>query len=157
MAETFLFMADRREHVTQVIQPALAAEKIVVCDRYIASTVAYQGFANKQDLQEIEYLNKIASRGVVPDLTIYLNIDPEVGLERAKRVERTRFEENSLEYHRAVQRGFQYQFRNAAPGSWVHIDASQSVTTVRWMVLSAVFDRLLSLGYFTDDTPTKVK
>lgn len=150
MAETFLFMADRREHVTQVIRPALAAEKIVVCDRYTASTMAYQGFANNQDLQEIDFLNGIASRGVVPDLTIYLNITVEIGLERAKRVERTRFEEKDLEYHRRVQRGFNYQFRNATPGTWVHLDASQSITQVRRMVLSAVFDLLLNRGYFSD-------
>lgn len=155
MAETFLFMADRREHVTQLIIPALEAKKIVVCDRYTASTMAYQGYGNEQNLLQIAYLNTIASAGVTPDLTIYLNIDPEIGLERARRVERTRFEEKSLEYHHRVRDGFQHEMRKASAGTWVNIDARQSITTVRRMVLSSVFDLLLSRGYFTDnDVPT---
>ena len=102
--EVYLFAADRSEHVNKVIKPALAAGKIVISDRYVDSTLAYQvaGRGLPEDL--VRYLNMVSSKGLLPDLTILLDVSPEVGLKRArlKGVD-DRFESEKLEFHRRVR------------------------------------------------------
>jgi len=83
VTELFLFEASRREHVLQVIQPALQAGKIVLCVRFCDSTIAYQGFGRGLSIETIQCLNQLATNGVVPDLTLLLDIDPEEGLRRS--------------------------------------------------------------------------
>src|SRR3990172_3662495 len=83
LAELLLFEPDRAQHVSEIIDPALAAGDIVVCDRYTDSTLAYQGFGRGLDLSFLRTLNEAASGGLEPDLTILLDLPPEVGLARA--------------------------------------------------------------------------
>lgn len=104
VSEIFLFAADRVEHVEKVIRPALAAGKIVLCDRFMDSTLAYQlgGRALPEDL--VRYVNWIASRGLTPDLTLLLDIPANEGLKRAKeRGVIDRFESEILAFHENVR------------------------------------------------------
>ncbi|UCD72231.1 MAG: dTMP kinase [Syntrophobacterales bacterium] len=84
MSELYLIMANRAQHVTEVIEPALKAQKILICDRFHDATIAYQGFARGMALDLIETLNQTVTKGVKPDLTILLDCPVEVGLKRAR-------------------------------------------------------------------------
>lgn len=113
MAELLLYEASRAELVRNVIKPALDAGKTVICDRFIDSTIAYQGFGRGIDIKAVEALNSLASAGIVPDLTLLLDIAPDEGLKRAfKRIDakaglkEDRFEKESLEFHKKVRDGF---------------------------------------------------
>ncbi|OGC07748.1 dTMP kinase [candidate division WOR-1 bacterium RIFOXYA2_FULL_36_21] len=108
LAEIFMFAADRVEHVEKVIKPALANGKVVLCDRYIDSTLAYQlgGRGLPEDL--VRYINWISSRGIIPDLTILLDIPAKKGLERAKkRGAVNRFENEILAFHERVREKYE--------------------------------------------------
>lgn len=109
--ELFLFEAGRAQNVNEVIKPALAEGKIVLCDRFIDSTIAYQGYARGQDLRVLETLNHLALNGVEIALTILLDLPPEAGFARtAKRVETQnsfdRLESETLAFHHKVRNGF---------------------------------------------------
>lgn len=143
-AELLLFLADRAQHVATVIRPALERNAIVVCDRYIDSTIAYQSYGRGHDLALLETLNAWASTELMPDLTLWIDCDVEMGLARA--VKRTggpgdRFENEALEYHRAVARGFREQhdkFRDRV----VRIDGNGTVDQVFDAVRNSVVTRL---------------
>ena len=103
LAELALFAADRAEHVAKVIQPALASGKIVICDRYVDSTVAYQigGRGLPEDL--VRYFNMVSSRGLLPQITFLLKVDPQIGLQRAGQEKvADRFENEKIHFHAAV-------------------------------------------------------
>lgn len=105
--ETLLFLAARSEHLRQVIYPALTAGKWVVCDRFNDSTVAYQGYGRGQDVERLmEFCNWMA--GVAPDLTFWIDLEPEEGLKRAHRMAKggDRIEGAELDFHRRVHAGF---------------------------------------------------
>lgn len=114
-AELFLYLADRAQHVAQVVRPALEAGQIVLCDRFADSTVAYQAYGRGLDAEMLHGLNKLAVDGLWPDLTILLDLEPEVGLGRAvarnhadgKTVAEGRFEAESLAFHGRVRQGYQ--------------------------------------------------
>src|SRR3989339_1859902 len=108
LSEMFMFAADRVEHVERVLKPALSAGKIVLCDRYIDSTLAYQlgGRGLPEDL--VRYINWVSSRGLIPDLTILLDIPAKKGLERAKkRGAVNRFENEILAFHERVREKYE--------------------------------------------------
>ena len=106
-AELFLFEANRAEIVKDVIKPALAEGKIVISDRFSDSTTAYQGYADGMNIGFIEGMNRFASGGVEPDLTIILDISPKTGLRRAVRGrQKDRMERKSLLYHSRVRQGY---------------------------------------------------
>lgn len=109
--ELLLIEAARSQHVREVIRPALAAGKMVLCDRYLDSTAAYQGGGRSFDAKTIDLLNDLAVAECVPDLTLLLDLSPEAGLSRtSKRVEtqfeHDRFEEENLEFHRQVRESY---------------------------------------------------
>ncbi len=115
LAELALFAADRAEHVAKVIQPALAAGKIVICDRYVDSTVAYQigGRGLPEDL--VRYLNMVSSRGLLPQVTFLLKVDPQIGLQRAGQEKvADRFEKEKIAFHTAVLNKYLEIARNDA-------------------------------------------
>jgi dTMP kinase len=108
LAELLLYCADRAQHVAQVIRPALAAGQIVLCDRFSDSTLAYQGYARRLDLDTVRALDAAARAGLEPDLTFLLDCPPDAGLARARARSGSsdRFEQEALAFHEAVQRGF---------------------------------------------------
>lgn len=113
-AELFMYEACRAQLVKNVIMPALLNEgAVVICDRFIDSTVAYQGYGRGLDFEDIAGMNFLATGGLVPDLTILLDVDPEAGLKRASaRIDSAigaredRFEKEALAFHRKVRQGF---------------------------------------------------
>jgi len=137
--ETFLFLADRAEHVAKVIKPALERGEIVLCDRFTDSTIAYQGFGLGLPLEWLTQLNSIATNGLVPDLTLLLDIDPEMGLKRSQR--ETVFERRSLDFHQRVRWGYLWLAKQE-PHRVKVIDASQPLESVLTQALRLVEEAL---------------
>ena len=104
LVELFLFLSDRREHVRLVVKPLLLEGKVVLCDRYVDSTLAYQGFGRGLDLDFLLRANRLVTEGIWPDLTILLDCPPEEGLRRAKGEDR--LHRQPLEFHRRVREGY---------------------------------------------------
>jgi len=125
--ELFLFLADRAQHVDEIIRPALDTQHIVLCDRFNDSTLAYQGCARGFDSKWLEKLLHFASGDLIPDLTLYLDLAPEIGFERAKK-ERSapdRIESEALAFHRKIRRSFR-QIARQNPQRFITINAAQS-------------------------------
>ena len=106
LAEMFLFMAARRQHVAEKIGPWLGRGRVVLCDRYTDATVAYQGYGRGVDRDLIRELNVQATGGVLPDLTLLFDLAPEVGLRRIRGRALDHFEREALPFHRRVRRGY---------------------------------------------------
>jgi dTMP kinase len=123
-AELFLYLADRAEHVAKVIRPALEQGKVVLCDRYNDSTVAYQGGARGFGLEKVEQLCSFASGDLVPNLTIYLDLDPAIGMERIKKAQETKdqIEAEDLSFHHKIRETF-HQIAKKHPERFRLIDA----------------------------------
>jgi dTMP kinase len=148
LAELFGFAMDRAEHVETVIRPKLAEGYVVLCDRYSASTVAYQAYANGLDLDTVKYICDIASTGLEPDRVIYLDVEPEVGLERAGRINRTRFEDMTLEYHKKVRRGFKLQVNRK---TWLELDSTKNdINKLHLLIRNNVFQLCKEYGYLPE-------
>ena len=105
MTEALLYAASRAQHVEEKILPALEAGKVVVCDRYVDSSIAYQGYGRQMGGQIAE-INAFATGGCMPDLTILISVDPEVGRKRIAAGERDRLESEKLRFHKDVYRGY---------------------------------------------------
>lgn len=102
--EVYLFAADRNEHVSKIIRPALQAGKIVISDRFIDSTLAYQIGGRRLPEDLVRYLVMVSSQGLLPDLTILLDVSPQIGLKRAAvKGEADRFEQEKLDFHKRVR------------------------------------------------------
>lgn len=137
-AELLLYAADRAQHVEEVIKPALAEGCWVLCDRFIDSTVAYQGYGRGLDLALIDQLNQVATGGLVPDLTLWLRLDAEAGLARThQRGIADRMEQADLAFHQRVQGGFEALFEQH-PDRIVAIDAMGGVDTVAHEIFTVV-------------------
>jgi dTMP kinase len=142
-AELFLFAAARADHVRTVITPALESGLIVVCDRFADSTVAYQGYGRGLPLREIAILNRIATHGLTPDLTLLLDVPPDAGVSRANATHdagdksRDALGEETLAFHRRVRKGF-LAIAQAEPERVVSIDALQPQDIVSEAVWAAV-------------------
>lgn len=129
-AEFFLFLADRAQHAANVILPAFEEGKIVLCDRFAASTFAYQFYARGvADFEFIKSNNDFASRGLVPDLTFFIDVDPEIGIKRKQKGELSRIDGEDLEFHKKVQNGFYDFFKNS---KWpvARIDGTLSISDI---------------------------
>ena len=136
MTELLLIAAARAQHVDERIRPALASNQIVICDRFIDATVAYQGYRGGIDLEIIHELNHIATGGLTPDITFVLDLLPEIGLQRQQgETHRDRLDREPLEFHRRVREGYL-----AAAGAEPHrvklIDAAQSPDDVHTAILT---------------------
>lgn len=123
--ETLLYQAARAQIVEQVILPRLADGEIVLSDRYYDSTIAYQGYGHQQDLEQVRALVKYATGGLVPDLTILLDLDVEVGLAR-KKGDRdwNRMDAKTVEFHQRVRAGY-LEMVKREPQRWVVINSGQ--------------------------------
>ena len=106
LAQTFLFMAARQQHVAHVIRPALDRGAVVISDRYTDATLAYQGYAQGVDLHTIRELNALATGGVQPDLTLVFDLDPAAGIGRIRGRQLDTFEKMDLGFHRRVREGY---------------------------------------------------
>jgi len=122
--ELFLFLADRAQHVQEVILPALQQKRIVLCDRFNDSTVAYQGGARGFDLDWIRKLCLFATQNLEPDITLYLDIDPEEALKRVNR-SKDRIEKEALEFHKKI-RGAYLEIAKKDPKRFHIIDAARN-------------------------------
>lgn len=139
-AEMLLFNAARAQIVDQVIEPALAAGMLVLCDRYADSTLAYQGYGHGQQLEPLRQVGEYATGGLKPDLTIYLDIEPEHGLERKQSGdagEWNRMEQLKLAYHRAVRGGY-LALASAEPDRWRVVDASRDACAIHRDILANI-------------------
>lgn len=106
LTQAFLFLAARQEHVAQVIRPALTRGAVVISDRYTDATVAYQGYGQGLDLQTICDLNALATGGLLPDLTVLLDLDPAAGMRRIAGRPLDAFERMDQAFHRRVREGY---------------------------------------------------
>ena len=110
LCELFLYEAARIQHLCDIIKPNLQKGNVVICDRFTDSTIAYQGFGRKIDIKTIEKLNDIATEGIKPDLTLYIDIIPKIGIARAKIKkdfsDGDRIERETLKFHNNVRKGF---------------------------------------------------
>jgi dTMP kinase len=140
--ETLLFQAARAQLVEQVIRTHLVAGGIVLSDRYADSTRAYQGYGHRNDLEEINHVIEFATGGLVPDLTLLLDIDVEEGLRRrAQGGGWNRLDAYDLEFHRRVRAGY-HQLARAEPERWVVIDADRPVGEVQEDLRKVLLERL---------------
>lgn len=124
-AEALLYAADRAHHIATVVRPALAAGSMVLQDRYLDSSIAYQGAGRVLEPQAIRDLSLWATDGLLPDLTILLDLDPELGAVRRAGGEYDRMEAESLDFHRRVRDGY-LALAAAEPGRFLVLDATQA-------------------------------
>ena len=143
VTELLLYAAARRQHLKELILPALDAGKVLITDRFSDSTTAYQGTGRGLDMQLIAELDRIVTGGLRPDLTVLLDMDVEQGLERNRGAgKRDRLEMEQVEFHRRVREGF-LTIAKAEPGRVKLIDASGSKEQVQARVMEAVRKALL--------------
>ncbi|WP_243888813.1 dTMP kinase [Dermatophilus congolensis] len=135
-AEALLFAADRAQHVQTVIRPALAAGAVVVCDRYVDSTFAYQGARDDLDMEGLRGLVAYATGGLVPDVTVLLDVSAQVGAAR-RGGDRDRIEAEPDSFHQAVRDGFLERAR-CAPQRYLVLDAAAPVEEIAAAVLGRV-------------------
>lgn len=127
--ELLMILAARNEHIEQVIKPAIISGKIVVCDRFIDSTAAYQS-DSEEDIEKIFHLNKILFKGFLPDKTIYMKLDPKIALERTKyRDNNNKYELRSLDFHKQVAGNYDL-LSSKFPDRISIIDANDSVDEI---------------------------
>ncbi len=145
-AEFLLYAASRAQIVHEMIRPALAVGHIVICDRFIDSTFAYQGYGRRLDLDALRQITTFATGGLRPDCTIYLDIDPAAALERRQRAshagaEWNRLDAAGLDFHERVRAGYELLIA-ADPDRWLRINGDAESDTVQAQIRGALADRL---------------
>jgi dTMP kinase len=143
LTEFLLYTADRAQHIKEYILPLLSDGKIVLCDRYYDATMAYQGFARGLDIDLIEKIHKLLFENLKPDITLLLDLPPEIGLKRAwKQInngnrisQETRFEEERLSFHKKVRAGY-LELSRLEPERFRIIDASKDEHEVREEIIN---------------------
>jgi dTMP kinase len=146
VAELFLFAASRRQHVSEVILPALKDGRVVLCDRFTDATLAYQGFGRRLDLDRLRWLNDWATDSLRPDITLLFDLPEEMGLTRARRrndnapVDEGRFELEDLRFHRRVREGY-LALAAAEPERYAVIDAKGTAEEVFGRVIEVLRKR----------------
>jgi dTMP kinase len=136
-AELLLFNASRAQLLTEVIRPALAKGEVVICDRYADSTTAYQGYGRGLDLTTVAAANRAGTEGLVPGLTILLDIPAEAGLKRKKNKKSDRFEIENVSFHRRVREGY-LKLARAEPKRWLVIDALKDKDVIAGIIWQRV-------------------
>jgi dTMP kinase len=140
-AEALLMAADRAEHVEKVLLPALEAGTWVVCDRYTASTIAYQGFGRGMDIAELLKITSFATGGLEPDLQVLLDVPLETARARTDHVSHDRFERLGYEFFERVRDGY-LALAASDPEDWVVVESSGDLEEVESRTLTAVTARL---------------
>lgn len=147
-AELFLYLADRAEHVAGHIRPALKKGELVLCDRYVDSTLAYQGFGRGLDLEKLRRLNNDATDSLTPHLTILFDLEPETGLKRARSrnselqmEDEGRFEAEDIAFHQAIRKGY-LELSRQDPARWRVVDATLDKEALLKKVYKEIQDAL---------------
>jgi dTMP kinase len=146
--EFLLYSASRAQHVREVIRPHLARGGTVLCDRFADSSMAYQGYGRELELDEIRSITQFATGGFMPDLTVYLDLAVELGIERKQSAhadqagEWNRLDQQTLDFHRRVRQGY-LKMAEAEPGRWLVVDATQSIAATQATIRSRL-ETLLS-------------
>jgi dTMP kinase len=142
--EALLYAAARRQHLIEKVKPALDAGRIVLCDRFVDSSLAYQGYARGLGIDEVFSINQFAIENLMPELTIYFDIEPELGLQRInknKGREINRLDLENLEFHQRVRSGY-YQLIDRFPDRIRCIDASGTVEEVFKKTLKIIEEKI---------------
>jgi dTMP kinase len=140
--ETLLYQAARAQFVEQVVRPRLALGEIILSDRYADSTLAYQGYGHQQDLEQVRVLIRYATGGLVPDLTVLLDVDVEIGLKRKKKADEwNRLDAYTVEFHQRVRAGY-LEMARQEPARWVVVDASQGWDEVQENLRKVFLERV---------------
>jgi dTMP kinase len=133
LAELFLFNSCRSQLVADVINPALDSGKVVICDRFADSTLVYQGYGRGLDLKLITSVNAIATGGLEPDLTVLLDTDPELGLQRKRNSADDRFEAENIAFHRKIRDGY-LNLAQKKPGRWLVVESGQTIAHISGII-----------------------
>lgn len=143
VAEAYLMAAARAQHVRQIIAPALESGKIVVCDRFVDSSLAYQGYGRKLGVEVVTGLNALAVNGAKQDLTILLNVTPEVGLKRRNKSHKAndRLDLQQHDFYARVHDGY-LALAKKDPNRYVVIDAAKSIEEVAAQIWNVVKTKL---------------
>ena len=137
-AELMLFNASRAQLVEEIIKPNLRDGRVVICDRYADSTTAYQSYGRGLDLEMVGAFNESATQRIKPGLTVLLDLSVEAGLARKKDEKRDRFEQEAIDFHRRVRRGY-LTMAQAEPDRWLVVDAAQAkakIADIIWRKVS---------------------
>ena len=132
--ESFLFLADRAQNIDIIVNPAVKQGKIVLCDRHIDSTVAYQGYGRGLDIERINMLNNLATNGKKPDLTFVFDVDVETSMKRVGK-EKDRMESAGVEFHNRVRQGY-LELAKQEPQRIKVIDATKSIEEIHDEVIN---------------------
>ena len=144
-SEALLFTAARAQHVDEVIRPRLQRGELVLCDRYSDSTLAYQSYGRGLDLDTLRRLQREATGGLQPDLTVLLNLPIEAGLARIPRPAQDRLDQETQAFHHRVRAGYQ-ELAAAEPNRWREVDASADPDQVAARILELVTEALDRAG-----------
>jgi dTMP kinase len=143
VTELLLYLASRAQHVRQLILPALSEGKVVICERFSDATLAYQGHARGFDLDSLERMNEVATDGLEPDLTIFLDLEAKDGLSRKSEGDLDRLESEGVDFHNRVRKGY-LAIAQGAPQRVKVIDARGSIEDVHLRVKECVDQRFAS-------------
>ena len=138
--ESFLFLADRAQHIDMLIKPAIERGEVVLCDRHTDSTVAYQGYGRGLDLAQIRMLNDIATNGVKPDMTFVFDIDIETAQERVGKT-KDRMESAGVEFFRRVRQGY-LEIAKSEPERVKVLDATKTIDDISGQVKEYIDTKL---------------
>jgi dTMP kinase len=146
LSELLVFMAMRAQHVEELIQPALKEGKVVLCDRFVDASYAYQGYGRGIDLGIIETLNRLVTKGVRPNLTVLLDCAVDIGLRRkAESAEMDRFEKEDLAFHKKIKKAYD-KMSKADPKRFFVIDGSLDIDTIHKTIRKKVAALLKNYG-----------
>ena len=134
--ESFLFLADRAQNIDIIVKPAVEKGKIVLCDRHIDSTVAYQGYGRGLDINEINILNNLATGGKKPDLTLVFDVDVETSMKRVGK-EKDRMESAGIDFHNRVRNGY-LELAKQEPTRIKVLDATKTIEEIHEKVVEIV-------------------
>jgi dTMP kinase len=152
-SEALLYAADRAQHVHDVLRPALDAGEVVITDRFVDSSLAYQGAGRTIPMDDVRMLSRWATQGLQPDLTVLLDLPPEQGLARAKgRAAADRIESESMEFHRRVRQTFR-ALAETEPDRYLVLDATRPVDELAGAIRLRVAELLEGLPLQTLDPP----
>ncbi|MDL2292326.1 dTMP kinase [Acholeplasma sp. OttesenSCG-928-E16] len=139
--EALLYAASRAQHIDEVIKPALEDERIVLCDRYLDSSLAYQGYARGLGYDYVLKVNDYATK-FLPDLTFYIDLDPQIGLDRiVNRVQKDRLDLEEVSFHQLVRKGY-LDLVNMYPKRIIVLDGTQTIEEIITIVLNKISEIL---------------